>query len=91
MQKRPEFARPVRAAQIAIPAGVEADLPSGGRRLFFLEPDRNNLSLLLMTYDDKNQEVEYYFYDRLMAPAALDANDFNPERLWSNGKAAAKP
>ena len=91
MQKRPEFARPVRAAQITIPAGIETDLLNGGRRLFFLEPDRNYLSFLLMTYDDKNQEVEYYFYDRVEAPAGLDAKDFDPERLWSNGKTAAKP
>lgn len=89
-QKRPEFPRPVRTAEVTIPPGLEADLPNGGRRLFFFEP-KQNISLLLLTYDDKNQEVEYYFYDRLIAPAALDANDFNLDRLWSNGKTPAKP
>ena len=46
--------------------------------------------MLIITYDDKNQEVEYYHYDRLLAPGHLDADDFNPEKLWSQPKAASK-
>jgi hypothetical protein len=85
MQKRPEpdfRDQPVRACQLTIPPGAEADLPNGGRRVYYFDPDRH-LPMLITTYDDKNQEVEYYHYDRLLAPAALDAEDFNPDKLWS--------
>jgi hypothetical protein len=37
---------------------------------------------LLVTRDDRGQEVEYYHYDRLQFPVRLDDADFNPDRLW---------
>ena len=46
--------------------------------------------MLILTYDDRNQEVEYYHYDRLIAPAALDADDFNPAKLWRDATPAGK-
>lgn len=89
LQKRPEYDQPVRGAELVIPAGVEPELPNGGRRQFFFDPEYH-LPLLAVTHDDKNQEVEYYHYDRLLAPGHLDAADFDPDRLWSNPKPAAK-
>ena len=48
--------------------------------------------MLVITYDHRNQEVEYYLYDRLQAPVHLDADDFNPDKVWNNPKSAkAKP
>ena len=90
MQTRPEFkSGPVRAAAVSLPPGAEPELTNGGRRLYFFDPDLH-LPMLIVTYDDRNQEVEYYHYDRLIAPAALDADDFNPDKLWNGPKTAGK-
>jgi len=90
MQTRPEFHnKPARALQVAIAPGVETELANGGKRLYFFDPDLH-LPMLIVTYDDRNQEVEYYHYDRLIAPAALDADDFSPDKLWSGPRTAGK-
>ncbi len=90
MQTRPEYKeRPVRGVQVTLPPGAEPELPNGGKRLYFFDPDLH-LPMLIITYDDRNQEVEYYHYDRLIAPAGLDGDDFNPDKLWSGSKTASK-
>jgi hypothetical protein len=87
VQKRPEFSQPVHGAEMTIPPGSESELPNGGRRLFYFDAERH-LPMLVITFDQRNQEVEYYLYDRLEAPVHLDADDFNPEKLWGNPKTA---
>jgi hypothetical protein len=85
-QRRPEYPQPIEALERLIPPNVEPELPRGGRRLIYFDPDWQ-LPLLVATYDDKGQEVEYYRYDRLMTPANLDDDDFNPDKLWAAPKA----
>jgi hypothetical protein len=80
-QRRPEYSRPVEALERLIPPGIEPQLPRGGRRLMFFDPDWR-LPMLVVTYDDKGHEVEYYRYDRMQAPVHLDDDDFNPDKLW---------
>jgi hypothetical protein len=87
--KRPEFAQAVPAVEHTLPSGLEADLPRGGRRLCFFDPD-NHLPMLVITYDDQGKEVEYYHYDRLIAPAHLDDADFDPDKLWNNPRGGGK-
>jgi hypothetical protein len=87
-QKRPEFADPIPCIEHVIPPGAEATLPRGGRRLYGFDPE-NHLPVLVVTRDDKGQEAEYYRYDHLMYPVRLDAQDFDPDRLW--GKPVARP
>jgi hypothetical protein len=87
-QKRAEFPQPVETLERLIPPGVEPELPRGGRRLIYFDPEWH-LPMLVITYDDKGNEVEYYRYDRLMTPAHLDDDDFNPDKLWA--APAAKP
>lgn len=89
-QRRPEYPKPVETLERTIPPGVEPELPHGGRRLIYFDPDWQ-LPLLVATYDDKGHEVEYYRYDRLMTPANLDDDDFNPDKLWAAPSAAALP
>jgi hypothetical protein len=89
-QRRPEYAKPVETLERTIPPGVEPELPHGGRRLIYFDPDWQ-LPLLVATYDDKGNEVEYYRYDRLMTPANLDDDDFNPDKLWAAPPAANSP
>jgi hypothetical protein len=87
VQNRPEFSQPVHGAEMTIPPGAETELPKGGHRLFYFDAE-HHLPMLVITFDNQNQEVEYYLYDRLQAPVHLDADDFNPEKLWGNPKTA---
>jgi hypothetical protein len=57
-------------------------LPRGGRRLYCFDPD-SHLPLLVITRNDQGQEVEFYRYDRLQTPVKLDADDFNPDKVWA--------
>jgi hypothetical protein len=87
-QKLPEYPKPVETLERIIPPNVEPELPRGGRRLICFDPDWQ-LPLLVITYDDKGREVEYYRYDRLQTPVNLDDDDFNPDKLWGAPKAKA--
>ncbi len=80
-QVRPEFPRPVPIVEHVIPAGVEAPLPRGGRRLYVFEPE-SQLPLLIITRDETGHEVEYYLHDRLQPSVGLDDDDFDPDKLW---------
>lgn len=80
-QRRPEYPQPLETVERLIPPGVEPELPRGGRRLMFFDP-QCRLPMLVITYNDKDNEVEYYRYDRLMTPVNLDDDDFNPDKLW---------
>ncbi len=79
-QRRPEFANPVEAVEQVMPPNLDPLLPRGGKRLWFFEPQAR-LPLLVIMYDDRGHEVEYYFYDRVMFPVRLDDDDFNPTKL----------
>ena len=89
-QRRPEYPKPVETLERIIPPNVEPELPHGGRRLIYFDPDWH-LPLLVLTYDDKGNEVEYYRYDRLITPANLDDDDFNPDKLWAAPPAKPVP
>lgn len=89
-QRRPEYPQPVETLERILPPGVEPELPRGGRRLMFFDPE-NHLPMLVVTYDDKVTEVEYYRYDRLITPANLDDDDFNPDKLWPAPQAKPGP
>lgn len=80
-QQRPEYPQPVETLERLIPPGVEPELPHGGRRRMYFDPHWH-LPMLVITYDDKGNEVEYYRYDRLITPVHLDDDDFNPDKLW---------
>jgi hypothetical protein len=80
--KRPEYPRPLEALEHRIPPGLETQLPQGGKRIYGFDPD-SHLPLFVQTFDEKNQEVECYVFDRLLYPVKLDSDDFNPDKLWS--------
>jgi hypothetical protein len=81
-QKRPEFDAPLEAAEQAIPAGADKDLPRGGRRLWMFDAGKNHLPALVITTDDRGREVEYYLHDRYIYPVTFDDKDFDPDKLW---------
>ncbi len=87
-QRRPEYPQPVETIERVIAPGAEPELPRGGRRLICFDPDWQ-LPLLVVTYDDKGREVEYYRYDRIQAPVNLDDDDFNPDKLWASASKTA--
>jgi hypothetical protein len=80
-QNRVEYPRPVEAIEHVVPPGVVDDLPRGGRRVYFFDPE-THLPMLAIMYDEHGQEVEYYFHDRLIV-SHLDSDDFNPDKLWA--------
>jgi hypothetical protein len=82
-QRRNEYPVALEAAELTIPGNVDPALPSGGRRLFFFD-SACKLPVLLITYDHRNREAEYYCYDQLMFPVKLDNDDFNPDKLWGD-------
>jgi hypothetical protein len=84
-QTRPEFARPLDGVEQGIPAGVEPQLPGGGRRLVLLDPV-SHLPVLVSTRDQRGHEVEYYCYDNLQYPLHFGDDDFNPDRLWGSSR-----
>jgi hypothetical protein len=84
-QARAEFRRPAEVIEHLIPAGTEPELPRGGRRQYWFDPE-TNLPLLVIARDDRDQEVEYYRYDKLLFPVKLDADDFDPDKLWKKLK-----
>ena len=81
-QKRPEFSAPLDAIVWKVPPGADPSLPRGGRRWCFCD-GVNHLPALLITHDDRGQEVEYYRYDRYQLNVPLDDNDFDPDKIWT--------
>jgi hypothetical protein len=90
LQKLPEFPKPVLVLENTIPPGVEPELQRGGRRLYHFDPE-SHLPILILTRDERGQEVEYYRYDRLQYPVKLDADDFDPDKVWSKPRTSATP
>jgi hypothetical protein len=88
-QSRVEYPRAVDAIEHVIPPGVEAELPRGGRRLYFFDPD-TNLPLLVLARDNQGQEVEYYRYDRLLQNVQLGDDDFNPSKVFPTAHPASR-
>jgi Protein of unknown function (DUF1571) len=83
LQQRPEYSTPMPMIEHIIPPGLEAELPRGGKRQYGFDPS-THLPVLVITRDDKGQEVEYYRYDQILFPVKLDADDFNPDKLWNS-------
>jgi hypothetical protein len=88
-QQRKEYPQPVACVEHTLPAGAEKDLPRGGRRYYFFDPD-TQLPMLIVTLDERGKQVEYYFHDRLQASVHLDAADFDPAKLWAKPVAAGR-
>jgi hypothetical protein len=81
MVKRPEFEAKVEAALQTIPPKAENTLPKGGQRYWYFDT-RLRLPVLLITFDEKQHEVEYYCFDRWYFPRQFFEDEFNPTVLW---------
>jgi len=81
VQKRPDYATPLRVVEHQLPPNYEKPLPRGGKRVICFCTECN-LPVLVQTFDDQGQECEYYRYDRLQLGVGLDDHDFNPDVLW---------
>jgi hypothetical protein len=79
--RRPEYEQPCEAVEQTLLPGNDPSLPRGGHRLWVIDTVQN-LPVLISTHDEKNQEVEYYCYDRIQNPVSLDDRDFDPDVLW---------
>jgi hypothetical protein len=94
IQRRPDYGdgAPLALIEYTFPAGIDASLPRGGKRLYGFDLV-SHLPVLVTARDEKGQEVEYYRYDRLQYPVRLDNDDFDPDKLWGKpgGGRAVKP
>jgi hypothetical protein len=61
--------------------GADPNLPRGGRRQLYFNT-ANHLPALVITRDERGQEVEYYRFDRFQSRVRLDDDDFDPEKLF---------
>jgi len=87
LQTRTESRAPMEVVIQRIPAGEEPLLQHGGIRYWHFNADADaaerHLPTLVITFDDKGQEVEYYLHDRLIPKVSLEARDFNADKIWS--------
>lgn len=87
LQTRSESRAPMEVVVQHIHAGEEPMLPAGGTRYWHFSADADatdrHLPTLIVTFDERGQEVEYYFHDRLLPRVTLEAQDFVADRLWS--------
>ena len=79
--KRPEFAEPVHHVKQVVAAKADPNMPGGGVRNWYFDAT-NNLPVLIVAYDEKRHEVEYYCHDRFEFPVRLDSDDFDPDKLF---------
>jgi hypothetical protein len=79
--QRPEFDSPVEGVAQILSPGNDPRFPAGGKRLWYFDT-HYHLPVLLISYDERDREVEYYCHDRILFPTALDDDDFNPDKLW---------
>jgi Protein of unknown function (DUF1571) len=86
LQTRAESRAPMEVVIQRILPGEEPLLQHGGIRYWHFNADADaaerHLPTLVITFDDKGQEVEYYLHDRLIPKVTLDAHDFNADKIW---------
>ena len=79
--KRAEFAEPVNHVKQTVAPKADPNLLAGGVRHWYFDAT-SHLPVLIVAYDEKRQEVEYYVHDRFEFPVRLDNDDFNPDKLF---------
>jgi hypothetical protein len=81
--KRPDFDEGTQLEGIEedLAPGGDPNLPRGGKRQLFFNCT-NHLPALVVTRDERGQEVEYYRFDRFQSRVKLDDKDFDPDQLF---------
>jgi hypothetical protein len=70
--------------QIVAPK-ADPNMLAGGIRHWYFDAT-SHLPVLIVAYDEKRQEVEYYVHDRFEFPVRLDNDDFDPDKLFKRPK-----
>jgi Protein of unknown function (DUF1571) len=84
-EKRAEFAEPVNHVKQVVAPKADPNMPAGGVRNWYFNAT-NGLPVLIVAFDEKGHEVEYYCHDRFEYPVRLDNDDFNPDKLFKRPK-----
>jgi hypothetical protein len=81
--KRPDFDEGtlLEGVEEDLAPGADPNLPRGGKRQLYFN-SANHLPALVITRDERGQEVEYYRFDRFQSRVKLDDKDFDPELLF---------
>jgi hypothetical protein len=83
--QRPEYPTPLEGVECQFPPNREPEIPGGGRRLVFFDP-QTHFPVLSVTFDQSGHEVDFYCFDRFQLDVKLDDDDFNPDKLWGAAK-----
>lgn len=83
--QRPEYPTPLEGIESQFPPNREPEIPGGGRRLVFFDP-QTHFPVLSVTFDQLGHEVDFYCFDRFQLDVKLDDDDFNPDKLWGPAK-----
>jgi hypothetical protein len=87
LQTRAESRAPMEIVVQHLPPGDEALLPHGGKRFWHFNQDADlperHLPTLVITFDDRGQEVEYYYHDRLLPRINVENRDFDADQVWT--------
>jgi len=82
---RPESREQLIGVQLVLRPGDDPLFPTGGLRQWFFDVKEGSPScgmpVVIVGYDAKNTEIEYYFFDKIKSPAGLTDADFSPDRL----------
>ena len=76
--------------EMTLVAGDEPLLPKGGKRTYSFDADQKSpsfgLPVQIVTFDEKNKEVEFYSFSGFKVPAKFTDADFSPDRLSGKKK-----
>lgn len=88
--KKPESALPLTGVVVKLVPGDDPLLPKGGRREYYFCQDEksagNHLPVLILTYDEAQKLVEYYYFDDFRIPAKFSDADFSSARLGGRNR-----
>jgi Protein of unknown function (DUF1571) len=83
--ERKEFKKPVVGVEVTLSGTDDPLLPKGGKRTYYFDADEKSpsrhLPVLVITTDNKDEEVEYYLFTDFTLPAKLTDAEFDPATL----------
>jgi hypothetical protein len=83
--QRKEYPYPLLGVQLKLRPGDEPNMPNGGLRQWFFDPNPNspsyNWPVLIIATEPNGREVEYYLFEKFRLQVPLTDADFDPARL----------
>lgn len=84
-RQRPDYDVPLYLVELAYPPGADLDVPNGGKRLIGYHP-KLMIPVMTILYDERDRELEYNRFDRILLNIRLDDSDFDPGNMGKPSK-----